>query len=135
MLTPTSVTIRLFLHILGAAIWVGGELVLAGLLPTLRKLGDNVPTIVARAYNRIAWPAFALLVLTGLWNLSEYHLNLVSTDRQVSVFVHVSVAALSGMTAALHTGARSRLVLAISGSLGGLVALAALFLGILLRTA
>jgi len=29
---------RLFLHILAASVWVGGQIVMAGILPTTRRL-------------------------------------------------------------------------------------------------
>ena len=37
MLAVSWDTIRLFLHILAATIWVGGQLVLAALVPVLRR--------------------------------------------------------------------------------------------------
>src|SRR5664279_3639714 len=36
MLTPSWDTLRLFLHVLAATIWVGGQLTLAPLVPTFR---------------------------------------------------------------------------------------------------
>ena len=41
-------TVRLFLHIVAATIWVGGQLTLAALVPTLRALGSEAPGAVAR---------------------------------------------------------------------------------------
>ena len=41
---------RLFLHVLAASIWVGGQLVLAGLVPTVRRFGegpDQAPDVPA----------------------------------------------------------------------------------------
>ena len=35
--------VRLFLHILAAPVWVGGQLTLAGLLPALRRIGGRAP--------------------------------------------------------------------------------------------
>ena len=32
MLSPTATTVRLFLHVLAACVWVGGQLTLAGLV-------------------------------------------------------------------------------------------------------
>ncbi len=63
-------TIRLFLHVLAATIWVGGQLTLAALVPALRGAGADVPRSAARAFNRIAWPAFGVLILTGVWNIA-----------------------------------------------------------------
>ena len=41
---------------------------LAGLLPTVRSLGADAARAVARAFGRLSWPAYWLLVLTGIWN-------------------------------------------------------------------
>ena len=48
--------------ILAAAIWVGGQLVLGGLIPAVRPAGPERVRAVARAFQRIAWPAFALAI-------------------------------------------------------------------------
>ena len=50
-----------FLHVLAATVWVGGQITLAGLVPTVRVLGPEATRAVARGVNRLAWPAFALL--------------------------------------------------------------------------
>src|SRR5215207_7529885 len=75
VLSPTAATVRLTLHVLAATIWVGGQFTLAGLLPVLRTAStasaNDLPRRAARAYNRIAWPAFGVLVLTGMWNLID----------------------------------------------------------------
>ena len=41
MLAVSWDTIRLFLHVLAATIWVGGQLVLAALVPVLRRAGAH----------------------------------------------------------------------------------------------
>ena len=50
MLPVTWTTVRLFLHVLAAMVWVGGQLTLLGLLPTVRTLGPDAPTAVARRF-------------------------------------------------------------------------------------
>ncbi|MEO7746053.1 MAG: hypothetical protein ABIV05_07475, partial [Actinomycetota bacterium] len=62
-------TLRLFLHVLAATVWVGGQITLAALVPALRAAGSGVPKAAALAFNRIAWPAFAVLLVTGAWNV------------------------------------------------------------------
>ena len=124
-------TIRLFLHVLAATIWVGGQLTLAGLVPGLRSLSPDAPRTVARRFNRIAWPAFAVLVATGIWNVAAVHPTW-GTAYTTTLVVKIVVVALSGVTALIHSLARSRVALAVFGALTGLTALGALFLGILL---
>jgi putative copper export protein len=133
LLPVTAVQVRLFLHLLAATIWVGGMFTLAGLLPTVRALGEDAPQKVARAFNRIAWPAFGILVLTGIWNLLEVDVADRSTEYQVTLFVKLIVVAISGVSAALHTRATSRAGLAVGGALSAASALAAVFLGIQLH--
>ena len=132
MLPVTATTVRLFLHVLAATVWVGGQVTLAGLVPGLRALGEDAPRTVARRFNRIAWPAFAVLVATGIWNVVAVDVGDTSIEYQITLFVKLVIVAASGISAAAHIGARSRQALAFWGALSGLTALAALFLGVML---
>lgn len=120
---------RLFLHVLAASIWVGGQFVLAGVVPTVRTFGEDAPRAVARAFNRLAWPAYGVLVLTGLWNLFELPLD----DLQHPwIELKVLAALLSGAGAAAHQFARgNKVLLAAGGAASSLFAVAALYLGFL----
>jgi putative copper export protein len=133
MLSVNANTIRLFLHVLAATVWVGGQLTLAGLVPALRGLGPDAPRTVARRFNRIAWPAFGVLFLTGLWNLAETHVGDRSSEWIATLFAKLAIVALSGISAALHTRAATKKALAIWGALSGLSALLALFYGVQLH--
>ncbi len=121
--------LRLFLHVFSASIWVGGQFALAGLLPTVRSFGEDAPRQAARAFNRLAWPAYGVLVLTGLWNLFEWPLD----DLQHPwVELKVLAALLSGVGAALHQFARgNRAMLAAGGAMSAIFAVAAMYLGFL----
>ncbi len=125
--------IRLVLHVLAATIWVGGQFVLAGLLPTLRGLGDDATAKVARAFNRLAWPAYVVLLGTGIWNLFEVNFSDRTTQYQVVLLCKLLAVAATGIGAALHVISRSKIALAIGGSLAGAGALAALTLGVWLH--
>lgn len=133
MLPFTATTLRLSLHVLAATVWVGGQFVLAGLLPTVRTLGEDAPGAVARQFNRIAWPAFAVLVATGIWHLVELPVGDFSTQWQVTLFVKILVVAVAGVAAAVHAGVRNRAVIAATGALGGLASIAAVVLGLMLH--
>jgi len=124
-------SVRLFLHVLAATVWVGGQLTLAALVPALRAAGAAVPAAAARAFNRIAWPAFGVLVLTGIWNVAAVRDDVHGAYR-TTLIVKLAVVLVSGLTALLHARATSRAGLAVFGALTGLSALAALFLGVLL---
>lgn len=130
MLPVTTDTVRLFLHVLAATVWVGGQLTLAGLVPGLRALDPDAPRAAARRFNRIAWPAFALLIVTGVWNVFESSVGDRDTDWQITLLVKLVVVALSGLSAAAHSVTSSRLMLAVGGAVAGVSSLAALFLGV-----
>ena len=58
MISPTLESLRLFLHVLAASVWVGGQLVLGALVPRLRgrakaretgaATGDGMPSLEQR---------------------------------------------------------------------------------------
>ena len=133
MLPVTGDDVRLFLHVLAAAIWVGGQLTLAGLVPVLRPFGPDATRAAARRFNVVGWSAFAVLVVTGTWNLFAVDVGDASDEYLVTLFVKLLIVALAGAGAALHVASRSTVALAVGGSLSSLGGLAALFLGIVLH--
>lgn len=133
MLAVSWDTIRLFLHVLAATIWVGGQLTLAALVPALRRFGAEVPRAAARRFNQVAWVAFAVLLVTGVWNIVAVRGQISHDDSyRVTLIVKLVVVGVSGVTAALHARARSATGRAVFGALTGTSAMAALFLGVLL---
>jgi putative copper export protein len=127
-------TIRLFLHVLAASVWVGGQIVLVAVVPAIRTTYPEATKLVAKAYGRIAWPAFAVVVVTGIWHLTEIPVTSSDTAYQVTLFVKISVAILSGAAVAVHQFGQTKLALAAGGAGGFLAALAAMYLGFVLRT-
>lgn len=131
-LAPALSSLRLSLHVLAASVWVGGQIVLAGLVPTARSLSGEAPKAIARAFARLSWPAYAVLVATGFWNIAAVHPSEQSGAWKVVLGVKIAVVALAGVSAFLHTRSTTRLALAIWGSLSGLSAMGALVLGVFL---
>ncbi len=123
-------TVRIFLHVLAATVWVGGQLTLLALLPVLREVGGEAPKKAARAFRRIAWPAFVVLLLTGGWNLAE--LNEEGEEGGGVLVAKLVAVVVSAVATVLHERARSKAGTAVWGALGLLGALAALLLGVVL---
>lgn len=130
-LAPAVDGIRLTLHVLAAAIWVGGQLTLAGLVPTARLIGGDAPARLGRAFSRISWPAFAVLIATGVWNAAAVSKG-QPRSWQIVLGIKIAVVVVAGGAAFLHTRSRSRAGLAVWGALSGVGSVAALVLGVFL---
>ncbi|HTK14858.1 MAG TPA: CopD family protein [Acidimicrobiia bacterium] len=135
MLPVQATTVRLFLHVLGAAIWVGGQIALASIVPIARRVGGvEVTRAVARRFQQVAWPAFALLLATGVWNLVAEKVGDRSSQYQTTLLVKLLLVAVSGGCAFGHILVARRRP-ALGGALAGfalLTALGATFFGVLL---
>lgn len=130
-LAPALDGVRLSLHVLGASVWVGGQLTLAGLVGPARQLGQDAPRRLARAFARLSWPAYVLVLGTGIWNVVAVHQD-KGHAWQVVLGIKIAVALVAGLAAWLHSRARARPAIAIFGALAGICSLAALFLGVFL---
>ena len=156
MLPISATTVRLFLHVLAATVWVGGQITLGVVVPALRPAADDPDPGAARARIRAvarrfqvgAWSAFAVLLLTGVWNLTALHVGDQSGAWLATLMVKLGCVAISGIAAAVHIlvaaprvraapdEAARRSAAAFSGACEGvsvLFAVAALFLGVLLN--
>lgn len=139
-------TIRIFLHLLSVSVWIGGQIVVAGIIPLVRKVSKEVGapegemTIVqkvAHRFSKVAWPFFALAVITGLWNTVAITDEWSSTSLgwRVGFTTKLILVALSGVTAWLHGRAKQATERALFAALTLLSALAALLLAASFTTA
>ncbi len=55
-----------FLHVLAAATWVGGNVLFVAAAPVLRREAPHAFRILGRVFRAVSWAAVAVLVLTGL---------------------------------------------------------------------
>ena len=123
---------RLILHVLAATIWVGGQFTVVGLLPTVRTFGEDAPKAVGRALGRLLWPAYALLVVTGFWNISALTTKDASSAWKAVLMVKIAVVVVAGVTVFLHQRASGKRATAVWGAIGALTSVAALCLGVFL---
>jgi hypothetical protein len=119
-------TIRVFVHVLAAAVWVGGQLVLGGLMSTVRELGNDAPQRIAKRFAMIAWPAYAVLLFTGLWNAYAIKIGDYPTSSKWWFGFKMTCFLITGFGAALHSLIKKKWALAIGGALGALGAVGTL---------
>lgn len=142
MLSPSWTVAVLWLHMTAATIWIGGQVLVAAVVPMLRGQA-GLAAAVGRRYQLIAWPAFAVLVLTGLQNVRNAGLSwshLLDNDAGRTLTLKLALVLLSGAAAAVHAviqapraRAQARPAPALSAALGSvslLAALGAAFLGV-----
>jgi hypothetical protein len=103
---------------------------LAALVPALRLAAPDAPKRAARAFNRVAWPAFAALIATGIWNVLA--VGTQGPPYRTTLVVKLVLVAASGIGALLHARARTTTGLAVWGAVTGVGAVGALFVGVLL---
>jgi putative copper export protein len=120
---------RLFLHVLSASVWVGGQIALAAEVRVVRTFGPDAPRAVARAFNRVAWPAYGLAVVTGMWSVVAIPLEAL---QHPWIELKLLAVLLSGAGALVHQLARgNRAMLAAGGAAWLGFGVAAMYLGLL----
>ena len=112
--SPTLYRILIALHLIGAAVWIGGHLVLATtILP--RALRNRDPSIILdfeQAFERIGLPSLLLQVVTGLLLAYRWLPEIgawLRLDSNVSIYVVVKLALLAA-TLALALNAKFRVI-------------------------
>ena len=131
-LAQSTTVLRLTLHVLAACVWVGGQLVLGGLMGTIRGLGDGATSKAAKAFGRLSWPAFWLLVATGFWNYAAVHGQQATSVWSTAFAIKMIVVLGAGVFSFTHTRASSASARGVTAGLGLLCSIAALILGVAL---
>jgi putative copper export protein len=135
MISPTLDSLRIFLHVLAVAVWVGGQIVLAGLVPAIRASAPEALPKVAQAFARVAWPAMIIIVFTGMWGLGSSSASDSDTAYMVTFAVKMVMVFIAVAATVVHSQGSSKAAKAIGGALGLLGSLLAAYAGILLAHA
>lgn len=125
-------TLRLSLHVGAATVWVGGQLVMAGLMSTVRSLGEGAPKKLAQAFGRLSWPAYWLLIVTGIWNFEQSSPANASTSWSAVFGIKMLFVVIAGLGAWMHTKVQSPKAKGMFAGLGMLATLVAMVLGVAL---
>lgn len=106
----------LYVHVIGAAVYVGGLITLALLVPAIRKATDDRSVIqaAARRFGVISWTALGLQVTTGTLMV----LNRVWTQ---TLILKLGLVMLSVMIAAWHQVAARDQSPKVRGAIQGII--------------
>ncbi len=65
-----------WIHLLAAAVWTGGLIVLGFLVAAVRRHTDDreLLRVLARRFGVVSWTAFAVAIVSGVWMYTEYGL-------------------------------------------------------------
>ena len=121
--------LRTFVHLVSVSVWVGGQIVLAVLVSALRADHRGSLPVVARAFGRVAWPAFGLAIITGVWWLSDVEVSEAGAAYQRNLAIKLALVGVSGAGAAVHTLSASKAAKGIGAAAGLAAALAAMWAG------
>ncbi len=124
--------VRVFIHVLSITVWVGGQIVLGAVMPALRKSNRESTLVVANAYNKVAWPAFGVALLTGFWGMLDAYADEVTSAWSQLIGIKIFVVLLSGAAAFAHQRTSNTMLKAASAAIALLLALVALFMGAVL---
>lgn len=131
-LAPALDIVRISLHVLAAAVWIGGQVVLAGLLPTVRGFGEGASTKIAQAFGRLSWPAFIVLIATGLWNVAALHNGGDNKTWAAVMGAKYAVVLAAGVAVFWHTKTKTAALRGATAGIGLLASLVAMVLGVAL---
>ncbi len=124
--------IRLFIHVLAVTVWVGGQIVMMAMVPVLKAAGvEGLPAKAAQAFQNVAWPAMAIAIFTGFWNLLAISEE-KSTGWNMTFGIKFLLVLISAGAALKHAKSDDPKMKGIFGALGFVSAIAAMFLGFLL---
>ena len=123
--------IRISLHLLAMAAWIGGQIIMMALLPVLREV-DGMPAKAALVFGRVAWPAFGLAVATGIWNILEVPMADVSSGYNAVLGIKLLLVVVAGVATFMHQRATTASMRGATAGIGFLASLIVVLLGSML---
>ncbi len=122
--------LRIFLHVLAVTVWVGGQIVMAAMMPAIRGIeSGDTRRAFPQAFQRVAWPAFGLAVFTGIWNILAIDMAAQTDSWNMAFGFKFLLVLISGGAAFYHSRTANPKLKGATAGIALLSALVAMFLG------
>lgn len=135
MIEPTLDSLRVFAHLFAVAIWMGGQVVLAGIVPAVRQHSPEALTPIAKGFARVAWPAMVVIVFTGVWGLASIDVTERDSAYHATFGLKMLLVAAAIIATLIHSQGSSKAAKAIGGAVGLLATVLAAYAGVLMAHA
>lgn len=132
MISPTLDSVRIFVHLMAVAVWIGGQIVLAGVVPSLRTVAPQAMKTLAQGFARIAWPAMVVIIFTGVWGLATIDMASQSSEYMATFGIKMLLVGAAVISTLIHSNGTSKAAKGIGGATALLTSLVAAFCGILM---
>ena len=126
-------TVRIVLHVLAVTVWIGGQIVVGAVVPVVSRAYPGSGKVAAKAFSRVAWPAFGIAVATGLWSMLSIPSEQTSSGWSMLLGIKMLLVLISGVGALIHQNAGDNAAKrGISAGVSLLFGLTALLFGVML---
>ena len=126
-------TVRIVLHVLAVTVWIGGQIVVGAVVPVVSRAYPGSGKVAAKAFSRVAWPAFGIAVATGLWSMLSIPSEETSSGWAMLLGIKMLLVLISGVGALVHQNAGDNAAKrGISAGVSLLFGLTALLFGVML---
>ena len=126
-------TVRIVLHVLAVTVWIGGQIVVGAVVPVVSRAYPGSGKVAAKAFSRVAWPAFGIAVATGLWSMLSIPSEETSSGWSMLLGIKMLLVLISGVGALIHQNAGDNAAKrGISAGVSLLFGLTALLFGVML---
>ena len=126
-------TVRIVLHVLAVTVWIGGQIVVGAVVPVVSRAYPGSGKVAAKAFSRVAWPAFGIAVVTGLWSMLSIPSEETSSGWAMLLGIKMLLVLISGVGALVHQNAGDNAAKrGISAGVSLLFGLTALLFGVML---
>lgn len=123
---------RVFLHVVAVSVWLGGQIVVGGIVPMVRRSHPDALNAIARGFGRVAWPFFAIAVFTGVWNMLAIDGDETTSGWSAVLGIKMLVVVIAGAAAWVHQNTSKVSIRGASAGLGLVASVAAALMGAML---
>ena len=124
--------LRVFLHVVAVSVWLGGQIVVGGIVPVVRRHSPEALPIIAKAFGRVAWPFFGIAVFTGIWNMIAVDSDETTSGWSALLGIKMLIVVIAGGLAWLHQNTSKASIRGASAGIGLICSIAAALMGVML---